>query len=171
MASLISTMFVESPSHSIWLPFPSKYAPPVRTLAQSLSHVHMGMSGTVAASQRLSSPFSRCLLSLKDYAAQSPGGKPTVQLVTSTDHSFDPEIPLLSEKYTFSQSSESLQNAKHDRHPRTRGAFRPQKAGKGTSNWQLRQFAEATLGSGSLRKAVKLPEGEDINEWLAVNGN
>jgi MOB kinase activator 1 len=34
----------------------------------------------------------------------------------------------------------------------------------------LRQFAEATLGSGSLRKAVKLPEGEDLNEWLAVNG-
>ncbi|KAJ5243375.1 uncharacterized protein N7469_001702 [Penicillium citrinum] len=30
-------------------------------------------------------------------------------------------------------------------------------------------FAEATLGSGSLRKAVKLPEGEDLNEWLAVN--
>jgi MOB kinase activator 1 len=26
------------------------------------------------------------------------------------------------------------------------------------------------LGSGSLRKAVKLPEGEDLNEWLAVNG-
>jgi MOB kinase activator 1 len=33
----------------------------------------------------------------------------------------------------------------------------------------LRQFAEATLGSGSLKKAVKLPEGEDLNEWLAVN--
>lgn len=26
------------------------------------------------------------------------------------------------------------------------------------------------MGSGSLRKAVKLPEGEDLNEWLAVNG-
>lgn len=33
----------------------------------------------------------------------------------------------------------------------------------------LRQYAEATLGGGSLRKAVKLPEGEDENEWLAVN--
>ena len=48
--------------------------------------------------------------------------------------------------------------------------FKPQKAGRGTSSWQLKQFAEATLGSGSLRKAVKLPEGEDLNEWLAVNG-
>jgi MOB kinase activator 1 len=33
----------------------------------------------------------------------------------------------------------------------------------------LRQYAEATLGGGSLRKIVKLPEGEDENEWLAVN--
>ncbi|KIW92213.1 uncharacterized protein Z519_07197 [Cladophialophora bantiana CBS 173.52] len=52
---------------------------------------------------------------------------------------------------------------------RTRGQFKPQRANKGTSSYQLRQFAEATLGSGSLRKAVKLPEGEDLNEWLAVN--
>ena len=53
---------------------------------------------------------------------------------------------------------------------RTRGQFKPQRSNKGTTSYQLRQFAEATLGSGSLRKAVKLPEGEDLNEWLAVNG-
>ena len=53
---------------------------------------------------------------------------------------------------------------------RTRGQFKPRNANKGTSSYQLRQFAEATLGSGSLRKVVKLPEGEDLNEWLAVNG-
>jgi hypothetical protein len=53
---------------------------------------------------------------------------------------------------------------------RTRGQFKPQRSSKGTTSYQLRQFAEATLGSGSLRKAVKLPEGEDLNEWLAVNG-
>ncbi|KAI9718249.1 MAG: Maintenance of ploidy protein mob1 [Candelaria pacifica] len=52
---------------------------------------------------------------------------------------------------------------------RTRGPFKPRNANKGTTSYQLRQFAEATLGSGSLRKAVKLPEGEDLNEWLAVN--
>jgi MOB kinase activator 1 len=52
----------------------------------------------------------------------------------------------------------------------TRAPFKPQKAGRGTSSWQLKQYAEATLGSGSLRKAVKLPEGEDKDEWLAVNG-
>ncbi|CBX93365.1 hypothetical protein LEMA_P042660.1 [Plenodomus lingam JN3] len=54
--------------------------------------------------------------------------------------------------------------------PRTRAPFKPQKANRGTSSWQLKQYAEATLGSGSLRKAVKLPEGEDKDEWLAVNG-
>ncbi|KAJ5645969.1 hypothetical protein N7490_002341 [Penicillium lividum] len=52
---------------------------------------------------------------------------------------------------------------------RTRAPFKPRSAAKGTSSYHLRQFAEATLGSGSLRKAVKLPEGEDLNEWLAVN--
>jgi len=49
-------------------------------------------------------------------------------------------------------------------------SFQPQKRAKGTNSWQLKQFAEATLGSGSLRKVVQLPEGEDRDEWLAVNG-
>lgn len=61
-------------------------------------------------------------------------------------------------------SSSSPSNA------RSRNQFKPTRANKGTTSYQLRQFAEATLGSGSLRKAVQLPEGEDLNEWLAVNG-
>jgi MOB kinase activator 1 len=52
---------------------------------------------------------------------------------------------------------------------RTRNQFRPRNATKGTTSYQLRQYAEATLGGGSLRKIVKLPEGEDESEWLAVN--
>lgn len=31
------------------------------------------------------------------------------------------------------------------------------------------KHAAATLGSGNLRLAVQLPEGEDLNEWVAVN--
>lgn len=31
------------------------------------------------------------------------------------------------------------------------------------------KHAAATLGSGNLRNAVQLPEGEDVNEWIAVN--
>jgi hypothetical protein len=61
-------------------------------------------------------------------------------------------------------------NSSPSSNARTRGQFKPQRSNKGTTSYQLRQFAEATLGSGSLRKAVKLPEGEDLNEWLAVNG-
>ena len=53
---------------------------------------------------------------------------------------------------------------------RTRNQFKPRNTNRGSSSHQLRQFAEATLGSGSLRKAVKLPKDEDLNEWLAVNG-
>lgn len=53
---------------------------------------------------------------------------------------------------------------------RTRAPFKPRSTPRGTGSYQLRQFAEATLGRGSLQKAVKLPEGEDLNEWLAVNG-
>jgi len=48
--------------------------------------------------------------------------------------------------------------------------FKPKKnIQEGTKQYQLKQYAEATLGSGNLRLAVKLPEGEDLNEWLAVN--
>lgn len=39
----------------------------------------------------------------------------------------------------------------------------------GVASQVLRQYAEATLGSGSLRQAVVLPEGEDLNEWVAVH--
>jgi MOB kinase activator 1 len=65
-------------------------------------------------------------------------------------------------------SSPSLRSS-YFSNPRTRAPFKPQKSNRGTSSWQLKQYAEATLGSGSLRKAVKLPEGEDKDEWLAVN--
>jgi len=33
----------------------------------------------------------------------------------------------------------------------------------------LKDYAEATLGSGNLSQAVKLPDGEDLSEWVAVN--
>jgi hypothetical protein len=64
----------------------------------------------------------------------------------------------------------SLHSTVLSRNPRSRPSFKPQRSSRGTSTWQLKQYAEATLGSGSLRKAVKLPEGEDRDEWLAVNG-
>jgi len=34
---------------------------------------------------------------------------------------------------------------------------------------ELHEYCQATLGAGNLREAVRLPKGEDFNEWLAVN--
>ncbi|CEH18355.1 probable mob1 protein [Ceraceosorus bombacis] len=48
--------------------------------------------------------------------------------------------------------------------------FKPKRnVPEGTKQYQLKRYAEATLGSGNLRQAVVLPEGEDLDEWLAVN--
>lgn len=47
--------------------------------------------------------------------------------------------------------------------------FRPRRGHRpGTRQFLLHQRAENTLGSGNLRSAVALPDGEDLNEWLAV---
>jgi len=40
---------------------------------------------------------------------------------------------------------------------------------EGTYQYNLTNHASATLGSGNLRIAVRLPLGEDINEWVAFN--
>ncbi|XP_057506791.1 MOB kinase activator-like 1A [Actinidia eriantha] len=53
---------------------------------------------------------------------------------------------------------------------RNQKTFRPKKsAPSGSKGAQLKQHIDATLGSGNLREAVRLPPGEDLNEWLAVN--
>ncbi|CAA3016412.1 MOB kinase activator-like 1A isoform X2 [Olea europaea var. sylvestris] len=53
---------------------------------------------------------------------------------------------------------------------RNQKTFRPKKsAPSGSKGLQLQKHIDATLGSGNLREAVRLPPGEDLNEWLAVN--
>ncbi|XP_068634857.1 MOB kinase activator-like 1A isoform X1 [Aristolochia californica] len=53
---------------------------------------------------------------------------------------------------------------------RNQRTFRPKKSvPSGSKGAQLRQHIDATLGSGNLWEAVRLPPGEDVNEWLAVN--
>jgi len=47
--------------------------------------------------------------------------------------------------------------------------FRPVRAhGDGSRLMRLHKHAQATLGTGNLRDAVSLPEGEDRNEWIAA---
>lgn len=53
---------------------------------------------------------------------------------------------------------------------RSTKTFKPKKnIPEGSHQYELLKHAEATLGSGNLRQAVQLPEGEDLNEWIAVN--
>lgn len=53
---------------------------------------------------------------------------------------------------------------------RSTKTFKPKKnIPEGTHQYDLMKQAAATLGSGNLRLAVMLPEGEDLNEWVAVN--
>lgn len=124
----------------LFTPCPPKPLIPVPTLEQSLSCIHL--DALTARDTHLAQNFKQ---------PDTFGGNELAN--DALDH-----VSSGSPFHVFHSNS------------RARAPFRPQKANRGTSTWQLRQFAEATLGSGSLRKAVKLPEGEDINEWLAVNG-
>jgi MOB kinase activator 1 len=50
--------------------------------------------------------------------------------------------------------------------------FKPAKQlpkGRGNLHKTIQATMKATLGGGELRQAVKLPEGEEMNEWIAVN--
>ena len=49
--------------------------------------------------------------------------------------------------------------------------FRPKKKFQpGTMKYSLHKQAQASLNSGiNLRQVVKLPKGEDFNDWLAVH--
>ncbi|CAH8643262.1 unnamed protein product [Dicrocoelium dendriticum] len=48
--------------------------------------------------------------------------------------------------------------------------FKPRKSISEQNDHHLMlQEGAATLGSGDLREAVRLPEGEDLHEWIAIN--
>lgn len=46
---------------------------------------------------------------------------------------------------------------------------RPRRLDHPLQGLTLKQHIEHTLGTGSIEDAVRLPAGEDLNEWLAVN--
>jgi MOB kinase activator 1 len=47
--------------------------------------------------------------------------------------------------------------------------YKEEKSHKNKKRMELHEYATATLGAGNMREAVRLPKGEDFNEWLAVN--
>lgn len=54
------------------------------------------------------------------------------------------------------------------RHPSSK-TVKQKKIPEGSHQHDMMKHAAATLGSGNLKLAVQLPEGEDLNEWIAVN--
>lgn len=74
----------------------------------------------------------------------------------------------LQSKYACIHSSYVM--AKKKSISRSSKTFKPKKnIPEGTHQYDLMKHAAATLGSGNLRNAVALPDGEDLNEWVAVN--
>lgn len=149
LPAIQSNVLVESESY-LHLPLPSSpdsiYQSPLHKQIQTF------FSSDNGSASSLGSPQSR-KQELRGHAEAHRGG------VNGLGLGFD--------HYGFAQAdlfTRSNSNA------RNRQTFQSQKRAKGTSTWQLKQFADATLGGNSLRKCVQLPEGEDRNEWLAVNG-
>ncbi|MCJ1284416.1 Mitotic exit network component [Xylographa opegraphella] len=112
-----------------------------------------------AALSRPASPLLPVCPYPRPQTPDSPSPLPSSTAKARSQHIFGPASEVKAQSLPLSAYSNA----------RTRNQFKPRAVNKGTSSYQLRQFAEATLGSGSLRKAVKLPDGEDLNEWLAVN--
>ncbi|KAF9963553.1 MOB kinase activator 1B [Mortierella alpina] len=52
---------------------------------------------------------------------------------------------------------------------KSKTAKKPSSGSSLQKQYLQKEYAQQTLGSGNLRLAVHLPEGEDLNEWLAVN--
>lgn len=156
MTSLLTTMFVSL------LPSPGAFQAQALPLAPHCT-LTQSASCTTVSSYTLHDDAG---VEDKLYAPQ--GGRAFQLLRDELRYSVTPPSSPGSEQVKKTQSANSP--FREYSNARTRGQFKPQRTQKGTSSYQLRQFAEATLGSGSLRKAVKLPEGEDLNEWLAVNG-
>lgn len=80
-------------------------------------------------------------------------------------------LPRLTLSLTYNPHPHSIRAR-----PNPDTAFKPRPAPshqsltQGTKQYQLRKYAEQTLGSGNLRNAVVLPEGEEVQEWVAVHG-
>lgn len=59
--------------------------------------------------------------------------------------------------YNYYRRAQSTKTVKQKRHP------------EGSHVHDLMKHASRTLGSGNMKLAVQLPDGEDLNEWIAVN--
>jgi len=177
MTSFIQTMFVHNsppqPYSAASQPLPALHT---NVLAESESYIHIPYPSSPESVYQ--SPLQRHIQNVFDTRNDTH---------TSPQHAPGLQAPLRQEDrhHEIHRASKGLgfgindivrkadlltrSNSSNAR-SRNQTSFQPRKGAKGTNSWQLKQFAEATLGSGSLKKVVQLPEGEDKDEWLAVNG-
>jgi len=170
MSSFINTMFVHNSPPQPYSQSPQPLAPlHSNVLAESESYIHI--HPPTSPQETYKSPLQRHLHNALSDSPNSASGIPAPVHTENRTHDVQrgyrglghglKDIAQQADLLTYSNNNARTRNT----------AFQPQKRAKGTNSWQLKQFAEATLGSGSLRKVVQLPEGEDRDEWLAVNGN
>ena len=180
MTSFINTMFVHNsppqPYSQSPKPLPALHS---NILAESESYIHFAHPTSPEPSYQ--SPLQK---HFQDVLYENHQTSPTTNVPHSRSNI---PVPVQIESRThdvhrgqfrglghgikdIAKQADLLTRSNSNARTRNQAAFQPQKRAKGTNSWQLKQFAEATLGSGSLRKVVQLPEGEDRDEWLAVNG-
>lgn len=176
MTSFINTMFVHSsppqPYSQSPQPLPALQSN-VLASSESYTHLHLQQSYPDSPQSVYHSPLQRHIQNVFDQGSTpSPHAQTPVPLrhenrqhETHRTRGLGLGFGLQDLVKKADLLTRSNSNARTQRN-----AFQPQKRSKGGNSWQLKQFAEATLGSGSLRKVVQLPEGEDRDEWLAVNG-
>lgn len=178
MTSFMNTMFVHNsplqPFSQSPKPLPALHS---NILAESESCIQLQYLSSPQATYR--SPLQK---QLQDVLHDSPQGNNNI-----SHHKSNIPVPIQIENRThdvhrgqfrglghglkdIAKQADLLTRSNSNARTRNQNAFQPTKRAKGTSSWQLKQFAEATLGGNSLRKIVQLPEGEDRDEWLAVNG-
>lgn len=162
MASFIQTMFVQSSPPQSQYPQSPKVLPAIQSnvLAESESYLHLPLPSSPESAY--GSPLQRHIQTFFSPATEIASYVPADQLEGGRLHEQCRGFREIGKRADLLTRTNS--NA------RNRQTFQSQKRAKGTSTWQLKQFADATLGGNSLRKCVQLPEGEDRNEWLAVNG-
>jgi MOB kinase activator 1 len=170
MSSFINTMFVHSsppqPYSQSPKPLPALHS---NVLAESESYIHI--QPPASPQETYKSPLQR---HLHNVISDSPGSQfgsniPVPVHVENRTHDVHRGYRGLGNGLKdIARQADLLTPSNANARTRNQ-AFQPQKRAKGTNSYQLKQFAEATLGGNSLRKVVQLPEGEDRDEWLAVN--
>lgn len=168
MTSFIQTMFVQSSPPQY--PHSPRPLPAIQSnvLVESESYLHLPVPGSPDSIHQ--SPLQKQIHTFfsADNASNSSLGSPHPSPVRRQEPRQQEAHRGLGYGFAHIATQADLLTRSNS-NARNRQTFQSQKRAKGTTTWQLKQFADATLGGNSLRKCVQLPEGEDRSEWLAVN--